>query len=260
MATQLETVNRVLRRLREDQVATVTENTYSILIAEFVNAAIEEVRDAHVWARFKTSTYSQILAQYQRTINLSKNVSASGDISDGNPTFDEYSKLTWTGHDSPIVGARKSNDTKWQWISPLSLEQERAIYEPNQEIDFNYNTADMPTHFSFGGGAAGSLPYDGDMLMHIWPYTDNANVQIVMYGWFPQALMALDATDDNTEILYPHRPLFQYALMLALNERGEEIGEPGNIAEEQYVSALGAAIEHDIEITNRTNESDWRRD
>lgn len=47
--TYLQAVNSVLRKLREDQVSSVTETDYSTMIGEFVNLAKREVEDAHNW-------------------------------------------------------------------------------------------------------------------------------------------------------------------------------------------------------------------
>ena len=49
MATYLETVNNVLRRLREPTVASVNESSYSAMVGVFVNDAKREVEDAHDW-------------------------------------------------------------------------------------------------------------------------------------------------------------------------------------------------------------------
>lgn len=49
MATYLETVNNVLRRLREPTVSSVNESSYSAMIGVFVNDAKREVEDAHDW-------------------------------------------------------------------------------------------------------------------------------------------------------------------------------------------------------------------
>jgi hypothetical protein len=43
----------------------------------------------------------------------------------------------------------------------------------------------------------------------------------------------------------PSKILVLGATMLALNERGEELGEPGNIAERKFAAALAAEIELD---------------
>lgn len=47
--TYLQAVNSVLRRLRETEVATVSENSYSTLIGELVNDAKKQVEDAYEW-------------------------------------------------------------------------------------------------------------------------------------------------------------------------------------------------------------------
>jgi hypothetical protein len=47
--TYLELVNDVLARLREEQVSTVTETSYSSLIGKFVNDAKRQIEDAYAW-------------------------------------------------------------------------------------------------------------------------------------------------------------------------------------------------------------------
>lgn len=47
--TFLQLVNSVLRRLRESEVSSVNENSYSKLIGEFVNQTKREVEDAYNW-------------------------------------------------------------------------------------------------------------------------------------------------------------------------------------------------------------------
>ena len=46
--TYLNLVNNVLRRLREDVVTTVTNNTYSTMVGDFVNDAKELVETAWI--------------------------------------------------------------------------------------------------------------------------------------------------------------------------------------------------------------------
>lgn len=45
----IQLVNSVLRRLRETEVSSVTDNAYSKLIGEFVNDAKRQVEDAYAW-------------------------------------------------------------------------------------------------------------------------------------------------------------------------------------------------------------------
>ncbi|MHA2069286.1 MAG: phage adaptor protein [Candidatus Thorarchaeota archaeon] len=53
--TYLETINAVLRRLREDEVSTPTESEYSTLIGDFVRATVREVEAAWNWTFLRTT-------------------------------------------------------------------------------------------------------------------------------------------------------------------------------------------------------------
>jgi hypothetical protein len=53
--TYLECVNRVLRRLRENEVTTVNETPYSKLIGDLVNVVKAEVEDSWNWSALRTT-------------------------------------------------------------------------------------------------------------------------------------------------------------------------------------------------------------
>ena len=53
--TYLECVNRVLRRLRENEVTTVNETPYSKLIGDLVNVVKVEVEDSWNWSALRTT-------------------------------------------------------------------------------------------------------------------------------------------------------------------------------------------------------------
>ena len=53
--TYLELVNNVLRRMREDEVSTVAENTYSKMVGDFVNDAKNIVEAAWDWSGLRTT-------------------------------------------------------------------------------------------------------------------------------------------------------------------------------------------------------------
>jgi len=55
MATYLDLVNNVLRRLREPTVSSVQDNSYSKMLGVFVNDAKREVEDAHEWNALATT-------------------------------------------------------------------------------------------------------------------------------------------------------------------------------------------------------------
>lgn len=53
--TYLEIVNKVLKRLREPTVASVSENSYSSLIGDLVNVAKREIEDSWNWSALRTT-------------------------------------------------------------------------------------------------------------------------------------------------------------------------------------------------------------
>jgi hypothetical protein len=67
--TYLQAVNSVLRRLRENEVSTVNDNSYSKLIGEFVNDAKKQVEDAYDWNSLVTYfTVTTVADQYDYTV------------------------------------------------------------------------------------------------------------------------------------------------------------------------------------------------
>jgi hypothetical protein len=55
MATWLETVNNVQRRLRSEVTSSVTTTDYSTLLGQFVNDAKREVENRWLWSDFITT-------------------------------------------------------------------------------------------------------------------------------------------------------------------------------------------------------------
>lgn len=76
--TYLQLVNSVLRRLREDQVATVEQNSYSMLVGELVNEAKETVENSWDWTGLRTVivvptvafTYTYTIADSQNKLKI----------------------------------------------------------------------------------------------------------------------------------------------------------------------------------------------
>jgi hypothetical protein len=72
--TYLQLVNSVLRRLREDEVDTVDQNSYSKLIGEYVNDAKRAVEDAWDWTALRTAiTVTTSSSTYNYTLTGSQN-------------------------------------------------------------------------------------------------------------------------------------------------------------------------------------------
>jgi len=69
MATYLETVNSVLRRLREPTVVSVNETNYSAMLGVFVNDAKREIEDAADWnALSSTITVNTTASTFNYTL------------------------------------------------------------------------------------------------------------------------------------------------------------------------------------------------
>ena len=121
--TYLELVNSVLRRMREDEVTSINQNTYSKMVGDFVNDAQKLIADAWDWSQLR-----QVI-----TINTTAGTS-------------DYA-LTGAGFDSKIMTAW--NDTSNIWLN----------YQSTAWIERAYFTGEVPegapttyTNYSMSGG------------------------------------------------------------------------------------------------------------
>lgn len=95
--TYLELVNKVLIRLREDEVATVSQTAYSKLIGEIVNDAVRLVEDAWNWSALRTTltvTTSADIFNYVLT-NSQNNAIILDVINDSSNFFVSYKDQHW---------------------------------------------------------------------------------------------------------------------------------------------------------------------
>ena len=63
--TYLNLVNGVLRRLREDEVTSVTANTYSKMVSDFVNDAKDLVETAWDWSALRSTLTITLLQEVE---------------------------------------------------------------------------------------------------------------------------------------------------------------------------------------------------
>lgn len=124
-------------------------------------------------------------------------------------------------------------------------------YRWRKEMDRS-STTDFPIYWTWKSTTNGTV-------VALWPTPDNDCLEYRFEMHVPQGPLETDGTDDNTTILMPWRPLWLGALYLALNERGEEIGEPGNIADTRYRDALLDAIEQNNDNQTDLGNLDMRR-
>lgn len=253
MATHIQLVNKVLRRLREDTVNNITDSDYAELIGELVSDSYDQVLDAHDWEGLKHRT-TVLLVDGQSRYRLDAKVSGGGDVRNSDartPTVDSELQFL-DGMAQAWVYDNDADDdpnTVLVWTTPEQFNAMKALDRTNTEDD--------PVYFTIYREADAT---NGRRLyMELYPEPDASRV-VELEFWTRPASLAVDGTTDDTVILIPDRPVFQLALMYAYNERGEEIGEPGNLAERRFIDALAAAIEKEIRPYERADRYDWRRD
>lgn len=243
--TLLELVNKVLRRLREEEVAALSTSDYARLIGEFASDIHQDVALEHDWTSgYKEAKFDCVVNQ--RTYNLAATTANGGDIVVGNSVTNAGSEPATLGQ-AYVYESSSSTEPK----STLVL-VDPAVFQNivNEDTD----AQNVPCYASL------KLKSDGTGYeVDLYPRPDSTyRIKIPM--WIPETLLETDGTDDSTSIQIPTRPIYLGTLFLALNERGEEIGEPGNIAETNYIKSLAQAVASDIKARSLTNRYDWNRD
>ena len=230
MATQLQIVNDVLRRLRETQVSSVASNEYSELVGSFVNDAKETLEDMWFWTVNETEIDLSILADGTR------NYEVAG-------TNDRSFLVRSINDQIPMAYDVTTND-KAQ-LCDIPLKALREFRNSSSTID---DAVDQPTGFALkpdadGRGWSVEL-YQGSGTARTWRF----------YWYAPQGELAVDGSDDNTQVLLPKRPVYLRALYYAQYERGE--AQPGGIEEKRAHAAAAAAMELDMQTHKKSDQKD----
>lgn len=134
--TYLETVNNVLRRLREQEVSTVAETAYSKLIGDFVNDAKEEIENAWDWSHLRTTITATTTADIFAYV------------------------LTSAGTRMKVLNV--INDT-----SNFFMEYETAENMTNNYLNIDNLQSGKPRYYSFNG-----VDINGDTIAEVYPKPD----------------------------------------------------------------------------------------
>lgn len=255
MATQLTIVNNVLRRLREDTVTSVADNAYAQLIAMWVNDGMREVSNAYDWQSLIHTCGFTIVAG-DSDYDLSATVANGGDVSTSRATtaesflcFDERNNAQAFLFDS-ITDDDYNIQMRYIWDMERHAKRNRN-YAPNTTSLDRYED---PYEFGL------TLTRDGSGYnFKFWQIPSESRYANLMF-WTPQDDLAIDGTDDSTNVIVHNPSVEAYVHMIAANERGEEIGEPGNLLERRYINTLAAAIETASSSDTRANRYESRRD
>lgn len=210
-------INRVLVKLRESEVTNLTSaSTYQKLVAAFVNEAKEEVESAWTWN-----------ALYDKEVVTTVAGTA------------EYGLLNW-GDELSIDSVYNSTNNTWM-RGPM----------PNWKIN---QWSDIAS------SSGTSLWWDiyqqdsnGDAQIRFWPTPDGVYT-INVYGFHHQTYLTT-ASDSETVILVPWKPVVYGAYYRAISERGEDGGQLYDETVKAYQDALSDAVALDAAQNNQV--SDW---
>lgn len=154
--TYLQLINDVLARLRETEVSTSTQTTYSALIGKFVNDAKRQIEDAYAWnALGQTLTISTVAGTYV------------------------YS-MTGVGQKFQVMDA--INTTSNVGLRNISF------VEMNRFQNFVPSVSGIPEYYTFDG-----VDNNGDTKVVLYARPDNVyNIQFALT--VPQATLSSDNT------------------------------------------------------------------
>lgn len=180
--TYLQLVNRVLARLRESAVATVSETIYSTFISTLVNQVKSEMEQAYYWNSLR-DTYA---------INTSEGITS-------------YS-FTGAGPEAVVLEG-------WNTTSPSPLDR-------GTNADFNawfFGTTSPLTGPTTNFIPAG-VSVDYDLKIDIYPVPEATTQALKFNVYKPQA----DLSDPADVALVPQSVLIEETIARAMNERGDD--------------------------------------
>lgn len=225
--TYLDLVNDVLTELREDTVSTVNYTNYSTLVAKWINDAKRRVEGAWDWQPLNHMvTFNLVYGQ------------TSYDLTSLDPAINSRARL-------------RKNPTNVAY--PLAFDV--TPYTPGQlfhmPADWVHQQQDKlplpvyqirPIYFGLERYNDGTKT---GLRCILWetPKQDTSGAQQTPRIWniyfcAPQN----DLANDSDVILVPWEPVEKIALEIALNERGEEIGEAGTTIDMRIQQHLSEAI------------------
>ena len=206
MATYTQILNKVIRRLREAEIASPTDSELSLLLGEFVNETKREVEDSWSWM------------QLRQTLQIS--------------TVDGTSQYSMTGAGSEFR-LQESSGSIYNVTQDAYISLANSQWVKRQALT---NTAKgQPTHCYFEG-----VDSNGDGYVTLYPTPDAAytiNLDIVVR----QADLEL----GSDVLSVPEWPVVLGTYAKAIAERGEDNGSSHGEAMRKYSMALGDSISID---------------
>lgn len=204
--TFVQTVNRVLRRLREDQVSNYDDTDYSTLVSDLVNETITEMQGRCNWHslidRFTITTdgsslvYALTSTESEKSRNSNDQLSIRHVFNDS----DDYPLIKVPYGHITVAKLSTTPSNNLQWYREMGVDS-----SGNRQIEL---------------------------------YPDVASKTVVVEAYNPHDDIAASAT----QILLPARVVFLGAYARAVEERGEDSGTPATSAWQLYRTALADAV------------------
>lgn len=245
--TMLELVNKVLRRLREDEVTSLSD-PYTQLIVEFIAEVQEEIQGYHDWARYDITCTARLVAGAY-DYDLTRTIGYGGAVESNFTPPGEGSFLRFVDN-VPQAWFFEDNSTDTKG-TPLTL-VDRGVLESHYREDSGA-TGD-PVEFAIQPSSE-----NPGWRLSVYP-TPTATRYIKLRFHNPPTLIDPDTAVASGSVIGFHRLMYLGVLYLALNERGEEMGEPGGVAERRYYNALAAEKERELNMSAKTNAAEFYRD
>ena len=222
--TYLNIMNNVLRRLREEEVNSVNESTYSKMAGDFINDAKTMVEQAADWSALRTRESAFVTS-----------------------VDDNLYSLVGSGDDVKVMSAydtTSANEVEYQtkeWFNNESYVNGSLV------IAANGGLTGSPLYYTFDGVDA-----NGDTQVRLYPMPDDAyNLRFVMVR------RQADLSNGADVLLVPSKPVIHLAVALLARERGETGGtstaEYFAIADKYLSDAIAIdAAKHPEEMIFRT--------
>lgn len=219
--TYLQLINKVLARLRQDTVASLSDNG-ATLAGHFVNQAKEEIEDMGPWMALRAA----------QTVSAS-----AGTASYLMSSTNERSYVVRDGRGVPQIYETTAGSKNL--IQLIEWEEMRRLHNLDESV-----VQAQPIYAAIDRGATG-------LTIKFYPTPASSRTYSVLCV-VPQAELA----SISTSITIPSRPVWMYAAALYAMERGEEMsGEPGSLMM-QARSVINDFVLTDFGADNQTFYAD----
>jgi hypothetical protein len=235
MSTAQDLLNNVLRGLRRDVLTSAsTTNSYHLLLLQYLNVAKSQIEQLHPWMANR-QTVTVTLPASTQTVTLSAAGAADVDVIEGSRLL--YVKNSSYG-DGEIILAEKEAGAQPQVFDTTSS-SEYALSEMSWEkferlrLTDDGETDTYPQYFA--------LRYTGGYYeMGVWPMATGQRTLSMRFA-IPQADIPNTAMTAYT-LQIPSQPVWLRALLMAAQERGEDVGRPVPDLNDDAKDALYFAI------------------